>query len=791
MNLNRIKTAVKKIQGLGNLPLYLGIFFTSISVLSFQVALTRMFSLTFWYHFAFLIISTALLGIGFSGVVLSIVRPKKPESQKAALVVFSFLFSASVIVSVYEVNRIPLEPSLLEKVPEQFWYLMEYYLLLAMPFFFSGLTIATAMSSYSQKTNRLYFSDLAGAGLGCLIALAVIPMWGAVGTAFFVSALGLVASSMFSLRFKGKVRFIVSGILLSLSIALLITAPNSEKLIPIRISQTKRVEKHRAKVIYEEWNNFSKVVVFDRGWSLGIYADFACFTPIYRWNGKNPRAMHRIWQAHQVAFDALNRKNATVCVIGSGGGREIIMSLANYATNIYGVEFNPTIVKLLYGRFKKYSGNIVEQRGVKVVEAEGRHFIKSSSRLYDLIIMNNTLTQTAAQAGAFALAEDYIFTVEGFIDYLKHLTKGGILYISRPAGDGIRLFSIARKAFEEMGLTLKDFRNSTIIGYAPSRYSREYIIVKKGGMTIEDVRRITASMKRYGNIPLYAPYRKNRGLYRMLARAVDPEYVYELSDTEIRPSTDDWPFFSQRAKLDRPFSRGLRIVMQRLPQAMMILVSTLKQTVILTAVLILLPLIFFKRSGFLQVKNKIGFVIYFLSLGLAYMFIEISLMQKFTLFLGHPIYALSVVLFLLLVSSGIGSFWAERFKDNPPKGVSLAVKGIAVMLLANQFIAPLIFHELIGMPFFVRFLLTAILIAPLGFFMGMPFPLGLQWLSQNAEDSIPWAWGINGSASVVGSVLAVVVAMMKGFTLVALSAFILYFLAVVLFMFRLVPREKP
>ncbi|MCK4906785.1 MAG: hypothetical protein KAR07_08240 [Spirochaetes bacterium] len=890
---------------------FIGITLLTIATLGLEVSLTRIFSVTFWYNFVFMIISIALLGTGLSGVILSFGKPHNLSEKKinGLLTTFTVLFAVSIVFAFLRLNKIDLRPEDAFRDSKQWWNMVEYYGVLLIPFLFSGLSIGLIFVKYSKDISKFYFFDLIGAGIGCLIILILIPSLGGESTVFMIALVALLAGLFFSLNLKPwwPALILVLGILFVPHIN---KAPEYINLI----GKVKNKRQYRGKIVYKTWNNFSYCVITDspgRGWK-GVNLDFACFTPIYK-------AGTRAYGSHAIPFRLLQmaNKKPVVALIGSGGGREVQASIDYNAKRIYAIEFNPTIVKVLKGRYSKFTGHLHNKKGVKLIEAEGRSFIRNADDMFDLIVQNNTLTQTASTAGAYALAEDYVLTVEAFVDYIRKLNNGGILYISQPKQLGVRMVTIAIEAFREMGL--KNIADSVCSMASTGGYTREFIMIKKGGFTPSEIKSLRTMGPGYGLRINYLPGYKNNSVHKQLIDASDKpeklEAIYKNSFTDIRPSTDNWPFFSQRAKFKniglliseltrkkykkqrgvnaisasikrnlakvynkvinkdainkvrdiltrinrdvykfRNFTRrdmlsykdkkgniikkenvieslktmvnnmidetdnikskkntasliqnikddevelkdalsiffqwgyyDFKILKNRLPQSLGILVVNLVQALLFALVCIFLPLIFFKRSGLKELKPKGRFFLYFMALGFGFMFLEISLMQRFTLFLGHPIYAITTTLFVILISSGVGAFISgklERFK-NPMKAIKFALIMILIMTFFHILIVPMIFKLFLGTAMWLRIIISFIVLIPLGFAMGMLFPSGIRWASVNAPDAVSWAWGVNGFTSVLAAVLSVLIAMAWGFNAVILISLAIYAIGALSFM---------
>ncbi len=413
----------------------------------------------------------------------------------------------------------------------------------------------------------------------------------------------------------------------------------------------------------------------------------------------------------------------------------MIQALGRGAKEVYGAEINKTIYNIFSNVYDDLLGNLSKRANVHIFNAEGRFFIRSSGRKYDVIVFDNAISQLAVSSGAFTLAESYLYTQEAMEDYIKHLKTDGVIYFSGPITDATRYATELRAAFQSLHLNF-DFSNSIFIADNQSRiYQKCKVIVKNGAFTREESEALVNQAKSVHHLVLYVPYHENKSTVAHLITTPDIEREYRISTIEIRPSTDDWPFFTQRLKPDmEKVNDKVKAAIRFRPEPFLMLRNATQQVSVFACLFLLLPLIFLNLKGFSELKNKLGCIIYFASLGMGFMLIEVVLIQKYQLVLGHPIYAFSIVLAGLLISSGAGSLFSERFKD-PYRAILTGVAGIivatALSYLFSRFLAP----SIVGYAFGIRVAIILALASTNGFFMGFLMPSGIRAVSK-VEESI-------------------------------------------------------
>ncbi len=773
--------------------IFLGISLITLSVLMLELSLTRLFSATMYYHFAFMAISLALFGSGASGVFIYIVqRGLKPERTGQWLSAATILFALSNLFSLYVILANPLT---FETGPENYYRLARIYGACALPFFFAGCAVTLAITRLAKEISKLYLFDLAGAAVGCLLLIPVLNTIGAINIVLLVSALGALAGLLFGFATEGSRAAAVCSLLVATGLAGLVVYNSSTHWIDIR--KSKGFEEKR--VLYSKWNSFSRITVegsFDQLVEIKIDADAA--------TGISKDASNS--EIHQDALGALSalahnlKRGANVLIIGPGGGNDVMAARVFGQKHITAVEINPIIAHDVMSSepFKSYSGSIYQQPDVRLVVDEGRSFIRNSNDRYDIIQATMVDTWAATAAGAFSLSENNLYTVEAFKDYATHLTHDGALTMTRwyfePPDQLLRLITLTRVMMTELGIS-NPARHIMLVRDPRSGYDRTpaTYIFKRSEFTDDEVRAIEGVAESNGFQLLFTPLTRPSNSFTQIIEAADPAAVWAGFESNVAPTRDNNPFFFNSvrpANLWRVIE-GTTGEWQKTNLGTSILFALFGITSVLVLLFIIGPLVLVRgRALATGVRTKLSYLLYFACLGAGFIIVEVAMIQKFILFLGHPVYSLAVVLFSVLAFSAIGSSLSGHIDE---ERLNRALLKVLLLLVALVFIyivtLPPIFYGLVGLARGIRILLAVVLMAPLAMVMGMPMPIGIRILARNAPEIIPWAWGVNGATSVMGSVAALVIAILTGFNQALLVGAGLYVLALV-FMVRRQPAYQ-
>jgi hypothetical protein len=782
---------------------YMGIFCLSFATLLLELALTRVLAVANWYHFGFMVISVALLGFGTSGVVLTLwTNLRERASIDYALAACSIAFGIIAVSSYCLMQVIPFDPFELLSDWRQLLFMPLYYTVAAAPFFCSGLAIALLLFRGRESANRLYALDLLGAGLGCAAIAVVMPVFGGAGSVLLAAAIGFIAALAFG--FAEARPLAAAGI--TLAILALPLALIADKLIPISVTSSKHhgLQPIDSAPIYSAWNAFSKIDVYhlpaapekgrpDAGFSIITDAG-ACATAIADLSA-GVREYLRSPNFHPNGVAYVRKEHPKVLILGSGAGREVLEALDFGARSVTAVEINPIVNDIVTHRLRTDWGGLFEQPEVNLVTEDGRSFVRRSREKYDVIISMATMMPSAVTSGAMTLAESYMFTREAFADYLDHLTPDGVMLITRPPLQIVKLFATVREVFEERGLGgpgdhLISF-DGPLAPYGSTLFTPG-LLFKKSPWTADEVSMVGERLgvghpeRSFGSAASihYSPGMSEArpgdwqwALLTELLAAPNLSAFYAAHREQFSPATDDRPFFNQNLRWAsiQPHDFGHIFVAGRsgvvntqfdaLPVAEVMLVVLLVQTSLLGFAFIMLPLARRMRHG-LQISSPWRLFVYFGGLGLGFIMIEIVCIQRFILFLGEPVYTFAVVLAGLLSFAGIGSWIAGRLGGNSRLPLTWIIPSILVILLLTTIMSPWIFSSTLGLPLAWRIVIVFAMLCPLGTLLGMPFPLGLRIVANEAPAFVPWAWGVNGFLTVVGSVGASILGMMFGFTAV-------------------------
>jgi predicted membrane-bound spermidine synthase len=642
----------------------------------------------------------------------------------------------------------------------------------ALPFFFSGCVITLAITVWAAQISRLYLFDLAGAALGCLALVPLLGTLGAIDTVLLVAAIALAGGWLLSRR-----RWLVP----LLGLALVVLAYNHAT-GRIALRESKGLSEEG--IVFSRWNSFSRVTVAETADPdrMLIFIDSDAATVLFKDGadrGRYPELRDRI---EGLAYHLGASPKALI--IGPGGGVDVIIARQHGARDVTAVEINPLVARDVVSSepFRSFSGRLFEQDGVRLVVDEGRSFLRRSRERYDLIVATMVDTWAATAAGAFALSENNLYTVEAFGDYLERLTPDGILSMTRwhqyPPDQLLRIISLSRVALDARGV--EDHWRHFIIVRGPREdmpLTTATVLIKRSPFTEGEVAQAEAFARRLQLEILYTPRMRPPNDLTRLITAPNPAVLWRSFPSDISPTTDDSPFFFQTVRLEKMLQkRWTRGEWRRTNLGTLVLFGLVGITSFVVVAFILGPLLLVRgRLSETAHRGRLPFLLYFACLGAGFIVVEVVLIQKCVLFLGHPAYALTVVLFAILLFSGIGSLLSGRLPDPGLAGRLrwVLVSVVALVVLSVLTLSP-IFYALVHLAAPWRVLITVGALAPLGLALGMPMPTGIRLLHARAPELIPWAWGVNGAASVLGSVGAVALAMVVGFDLALLIGAGLY-----------------
>jgi spermidine synthase len=515
---------------------------------------------------------------------------------------------------------------------------------------------------------------------------------------------------------------------------------------------------------------------------LGVFVDGNGPSALTKFDGKLAPLAYLDQLTSALPYHVLERPR--VLVLGAGAGSDVLQALYHGSVAVDAVELDRNVTDLVRQRFHDFAGNLYSQPGVHVYEAEARGFVNTSHERYDLIQVALLDSFGTASAGLYGLSENYLYTVEALQTYQSRLTPGGMLAVTRwltlPPRDALKLFATAVIALERGGVTNPAARLVMIRGWKTVT-----LLVKNSDFTAREIAAIKEfNRTRSFDLAYYPGMRADEAnRYNLLAQPYFYEGAVALLGPQRQDFIDQYKFYIEPATDDRPhffrffkwnsaaeiFALREQGGMPLLDWSYPLLVATLVQAFAASVLLILAPL---ALSRCRRTLPSAPVALYFLAIGFAFMFMEIAFIQKFVLFLAHPLYAVAVVLCAFLVFAAAGSWLAGRWQAAGK--VTLAVIAMGAISLLYLAILPYLFQALIHLPDTAKIMISVALIAPLAMCMGVPYPTAMMRLAGTAEEAIPWAWAINGFASVVGAVLATLLAIHLGFAVVILLAVLIY-----------------
>jgi MFS family permease len=797
---NKFTTVIKK-ENLDGSYL-LGIFIVSMASLLHEFTLTRILSVSLWYHFAFMIISVALLGIGVSGVALSLFPKIMQKPIDKLLTVLAIIYGASVILTFVISYYIPIDPFSLFTQKIQFVIIPIYYVLITIPFFFSGLIISVMLTKFSGEVSKLYFFDLVGAGVSVLAFTVLLPFAGGNGTIVFVAALGFLAAMVFSLR-KNNTLFLVSMVLMISVFAFLI---KKDDILRIRVTPNKIYANYIAERpdlnMYSGWNTISKIDVMKEeeaspdGYNvmLAIIDEGNATTNIP--NVRKMPPLTKPYDASNLAFVGKDSADK-VFIVGSGGGGEILVSMFHAAKKVTGVEINGLLNKIITDILAGWTGQLINNNPkVEIITDDARSVLKRSKDIYDVIISAHTISASAVSSGSMSMVENFIMTKEAVKDYLKHLDGSGTLYISRPESQLPKLITTLKEAGKELGIKNDEF-NFVVFRRPATEYevTNSYlagVIYKKNGYDLLDMMSMRNEASALGLDIEFDPLTQQENIYSRLINSKNIELEIAKDPSVLTPATDDKPFFDDNYKfsdvtwstIKEVFSQDDKAILalKSKPVAQITLLTMLGQVLFVSILLLIVPAIFIKGERKFKVDKK--FLMFFAFIGIGYISIQIALIQKFTLFLGQPVYTMLTVISSMLIFSGIGAKYSEKFINGSKSKLYSVFLIIAIYTMFIGLVSPLMFEAFVSLSLILRITITIIMLAPLAFFMGMPFPTGISMLKNDDSRMVGISWAVNGFFSVIGTVITMILAMMFGFKIIFFIAGVFYLFALLFMTIR-------
>ena len=751
----------------------------SFATLLLELALTRLFSVVLFYHFAFLAISVALLGLGAGGVFAYIYKLRLERYATEQLAPRICMASSLAMLLMLEVVlRVPVT---LKLGWTSFLRLTIIYIAAAVPFFFTGLLFSLVFARERERISQLYGADLLGGALACLGVVLLLGSIGGPNSILFAAMCMAAAGAFWAEGAPRKKVLLVAAIPLLLMVANLATDGRVADIV-----YAKGYRRSRSWTEFAKWNAISRVEVDRTGASKVIVIDADASTYLMsadpaKWNEPAWRA--DLMSAAPSVVNVL-RPHGDYAIIGPGGGVDVLRALVAGSPSVTGIEINPIIANdIMRRRYADYAYHLYDRPEVHLHVSDGRSFVRSSKDRYDVLQMTLVDTWASTAAGAFALSENNLYTVDAFREYFDHLQPDGIIAITRwefkEPREALRVVSQAIEALHQMGV--QDPRNHFIVvsdGELNTDGRPVTVLAKKSPFSAAEVQTVLAHINETKDLHLvHAPgivltspdtldgprlaAAQARDPFRELIDGGASESFVSQYPFNITPVSDNAPFFFFTFKtgrlLDQIRHPGSVGIDWKVNLGVAVLFILLAISIVAVLAFLIVPLAVHTSA---RVAGAWP-LLYFIAVGLGYILVEITMIQRFVLFLGHPTYALTVVVFLMLLSSGAGSIVARRWSAQWSK-VPLPIMLIVLVLAAYIFVLPKLLAAWVGWPIGLKLVVSALLLVPMGFLMGMPFPTGLRSLHNTETGAIEWAWAMNAAASVLGSVLAMVIAVHFG-----------------------------
>jgi hypothetical protein len=720
----------------------------SASLIALELTWTRIFSAEFFYTFAFLILSLAILGLGLGALTLHLIPAINNRRNLGPLLSITAL---TTLLGPPLVFKLGLDFTELFKSWEMVGIFLVSTVILNSAFFFGGIALTLIFKQNHREIPKLYMADLLGAGLGLLLLFPLMQWIGTPRATFYCAVPVLIAALLAHKRIMKLVPVILAA-------GMIFLATQADTLL-----HAEREE--RAPVLYTHWDAMGKIKIFDFGEGYrGIEIDNLANSPIYEFDGNWDRPDSLKFEFLLEIDYLINQfDDCTFLALGAGGGTDILQALQGGATEAHAVEVIPHIQEMMTtGFLADYTGNIYNDPRVVVATEDARAYARRHRGKFDLIYSKSSNTFSAMASGAFAMAENYLFTTEAFKDYWLAMTDQGFLamehqfYMPRIATEVIQ-------ALTELGVS--EPRNHFAI-YNQPQARRKVLLLSRRPLT-DEIRynafgELTPEVEPYLHL-LWPPPPGHEGNHYEKIIVDGWRAVQDSLPIDLSPCGDNRPYIAQlglmRNLSTEQFARMMPYIeVFGFPLAKLMVLIILGVMLIVIVPLNLIPGI---RKG-----EKLGKVpwLYFFMIGVGFMAVEVVLIQKYARFIGPSLYSMATVLFTMLVASGLGSRFSRWFN------AKVVFLGIIAWLLLDIFVFDQLTYALGGLTQIPRILVTGVLIAPLGFLMGMPFPkAGLR-----VGPLIDWGFAVNGAASVLGSTGIILVSFVYGFAAALVVAAVFY-----------------
>lgn len=796
----------------------LGLLIIAMTTLMVELALVRVFDVIWHSNMAYMIITMVMFCFGLSGVFLSLWPVTHQDKVNKILTVLAVLFGISVIAPLPALNHLPINFNGFYAAPVKTscMFLLMYFFI-ALPFFIAGMILTILFSSFSDKIQRLYFWDLLGAAIGCLILIPFLPIIGPGGVLFIGGGLGFLSAALFANR--KNISLFLSVCSLILFVIPFYKSFTAEDLAGRYFEFKHHIAKRGVKgdiakgnLEASYWDPISKIDIIDqKRWKHVAYDGGSQSSYIFPFDGDYkalreslPKSTNKNFGGQNVYISHAIKEgsNPSVLVIGSAAGQETKAALTFGASHVDAVEMVGFVIHSGKNIYQDYNGGVFTHPKVSTHRAEGRSFLRSTDKKYDIIQIYSNHTSSSIAAGSGAMATTYLQTTDAYKEYFRHLNDDGILHINHHVYP--RMITTAAKAWKEMGRD--NFKQHVLVFSVKNvRENLPTLLIRMTPWTETEVAKLRSWF--WGHTRLVEdPFKPENSMLS------DEFYSGDLSQQTIdqvpfrvMATTDDRPYFNFLRKEWVHYKRGYpenfmdystaallssqyvvrspktkKYEERLIPTDVVHLFITSAASIIFACIFILLPLSF-ARAGRVKWPYKFHSLGYFSCLGAGFIMIELVFIQIFMKIIGFPLYTYSVVVFALLVAAGLGSYTSNLLKITPKRLWNLPFAGILLSSALFLLIYQPYFSYFLTFPLLTRIFAAIVLLVPPGFFMGMCFPLGILTIKDQPSGAVAWAWGMNGLFTVIGGILSVLVSIYMGFSTTLIFGMLIYVLAYLLF----------
>jgi predicted membrane-bound spermidine synthase len=780
------------------LTIEFGVFMVALTTLLFELTMIKIFDVLWYPNLAYMVISLGMFSLGMAGVIGAL-KTFSEKNLSNTLALFCICFAVSMIAIFPTLDAFRFDIKVFDENPvAAIKNIFLVIMVVTLPFLFSGMVLTIIFSSYSQHIRKLYFFDLVGASIGCLLIVPLLPVIAPEGIIIVSSLLALVAAGLFINRRWSPVIIILAG---CITVAPFV----KDDIFKIGLHMDKRgIKTYNQKIEHTYWDPISRIdvvdfrerlkwIAFDGGQQTSYFVKFNGDFESLRKDLEEGDYKKHFWSWIIPAVHYLKRDtNQDVLILSNAGGTELKAALMYGAKSVDAIELVGEVVRLGKDEYSDFTGGIFNHPRANVLKGEARSFLRSTNKKYDIIQMLSNHSSSSIAAGSSALDPTYLQTAEAYIEYFSHLKDDGILQINHHAYP--KMLITAALAWKKMGKT--DFKKHVaVFEFTGGKDNLPTFVVKMKPWTEEEIK----TLDRVLSFPVVNPFDPDATF--LPDEAFDGNLSSEsMASTAYRfiPSTDDRPYFKFHRKLKYAFDElgadeknflnlSTALLMNSqihsgVPMDIIHLYVVGIGAIIFALIVVLVPLLF-SKVGRDKWPHKKKVLSYFALLGAGFIFFEIVSIHLFLKLIGYPLYAYTFVVFGYLVGAGIGSFISQYIGITPQKRWWVPFLGIGITSVAILILHPLVFDLFLQASEFVRILITLLMITPLAFFLGMAFPLGVLRLSETPykKQAIAWAWGINGLFTVIGSFLTVVFSLYFGFKFTLIIAIVCYLLAFILF----------